>query len=103
MICMAGDEFYSSSPLVHKQRVIGHHNLCTSNTRMGHARTSREKGVDDEDEKKSPTQSEMNGKPRRALREAVSSSTLKCPLIRDKIVNEPVFQSPQHGKTFKPK
>ncbi|MBW0519081.1 hypothetical protein O181_058796 [Austropuccinia psidii MF-1] len=62
---MAGDELYASSPLVHKEKVTGHHHPYASKPRTGHASTSREKIVDDEDENMSPTQSERNDEPRR--------------------------------------
>ncbi|MBW0473308.1 hypothetical protein O181_013023 [Austropuccinia psidii MF-1] len=65
MICMAGDELYASSPLVHKEKVTGHHHPYASKPRMGHASSSREKIVDDEDENMSPTQNERIDEPRR--------------------------------------
>ncbi|MBW0516663.1 hypothetical protein O181_056378 [Austropuccinia psidii MF-1] len=65
MIYMAGDELYSSSPLVHKEKVTGRHHPYASKPRTGHASLSREKIVDDEDENVSPTQSERNDEPRR--------------------------------------
>ncbi|MBW0474099.1 hypothetical protein O181_013814 [Austropuccinia psidii MF-1] len=60
-----GDELHASSPLVHKEKVTGCHHLYASKPRTGHASSSREKIVDDEDEKMSPTQSETNDEPRR--------------------------------------
>ncbi|MBW0544450.1 hypothetical protein O181_084165 [Austropuccinia psidii MF-1] len=65
MICMAGDELYTSSPLVHKEKVTGHHHPYASKPRTGHDSSSREKIVDDEDENMSPAQSERNYEPRR--------------------------------------
>ncbi|MBW0558647.1 hypothetical protein O181_098362 [Austropuccinia psidii MF-1] len=51
------DELYASSPLVHKEKVTEHHHPYSSKPRTGHASSSREKIVDDEDENMSPTQS----------------------------------------------
>ncbi|MBW0476604.1 hypothetical protein O181_016319 [Austropuccinia psidii MF-1] len=65
MICMAGDELYASSPLVHKDKVTGCCHPYASKPRTGHASSSREKIVDDEDENMSATQSEKNDEPRR--------------------------------------
>ncbi|MBW0576663.1 hypothetical protein O181_116378 [Austropuccinia psidii MF-1] len=65
MICMAGDELYAYSPLGHEEKVTGCHHPYTSKPRTGHASSSREKIVDDEDENLSPTQSERNDEPRR--------------------------------------
>ncbi|MBW0478133.1 hypothetical protein O181_017848 [Austropuccinia psidii MF-1] len=65
MICMAGDELYASSSLVHKEKFTGCHHPYASKPRMGHASSSREKIVDDEDEKMSLTQSETNDEQRR--------------------------------------
>ncbi|MBW0569460.1 hypothetical protein O181_109175 [Austropuccinia psidii MF-1] len=65
MICMAGDELYVSSPLVHKEKVTQCHHPHASKPRMGHASSSREMIVDDEDENMSPTQNERNDEPRR--------------------------------------
>ncbi|MBW0573097.1 hypothetical protein O181_112812 [Austropuccinia psidii MF-1] len=65
MICMADDELYASSPLVHKTQVTGHHNPYASKPRTGHASSSREKIVYYEDENMSPTQSERNDEPTR--------------------------------------
>ncbi|MBW0578070.1 hypothetical protein O181_117785 [Austropuccinia psidii MF-1] len=62
---MAGDELYASSPLVHKEKVTGRHHPYASKPRTGHASSSREKIVDDEDENMSPAQSERNDEPRR--------------------------------------
>ncbi|MBW0519063.1 hypothetical protein O181_058778 [Austropuccinia psidii MF-1] len=59
------DELYASSPLVHKEKVSGRHHPSASKPRMGHASSSREKIVDEEDENMSPTQSERNDEPRR--------------------------------------
>ncbi|MBW0542751.1 hypothetical protein O181_082466 [Austropuccinia psidii MF-1] len=59
------DELYASSPLVHKEKVTGYHHPYASKPRTGHASSSREKIVDDEDENMSPTQSERNDEPRR--------------------------------------
>ncbi|MBW0564537.1 hypothetical protein O181_104252 [Austropuccinia psidii MF-1] len=60
MIRMAGDEMYAYSPLVHREKVTGHHHPYASKPRTGHARSSREIIVDDEDENMSPTPSERN-------------------------------------------
>ncbi|MBW0585658.1 hypothetical protein O181_125373 [Austropuccinia psidii MF-1] len=57
---MAADELYASSPLVHKDKVTGRHHPYASKPRTGHASSSREKIVDDEDENMSLTQSERN-------------------------------------------
>ncbi|MBW0548745.1 hypothetical protein O181_088460 [Austropuccinia psidii MF-1] len=65
MICMAGDEIYASSPLVHKEKVIGRHHPYAFKPRTAHASSSREAIVDDEDENMSPTQMETNDEPRR--------------------------------------
>ncbi|MBW0484276.1 hypothetical protein O181_023991 [Austropuccinia psidii MF-1] len=62
---MSGDELYASSPLAHKEKVTGHHHPYASKPRTVHASSSREKIMDDEDEKMSPTQSEKNDEPRR--------------------------------------
>ncbi|MBW0556373.1 hypothetical protein O181_096088 [Austropuccinia psidii MF-1] len=59
------DELYASSPLVHKEEVTGHHHPYAFKPRTGHASSSREKIVDDEDESMSLTQSERNDEPRR--------------------------------------
>ncbi|MBW0591385.1 hypothetical protein O181_131100, partial [Austropuccinia psidii MF-1] len=59
------DEIYASSPLVHKKKVTGCHHPDASKPRTGHAGSSREKIVDDEDQNMSPTQSERNYEPRR--------------------------------------
>ncbi|MBW0581047.1 hypothetical protein O181_120762 [Austropuccinia psidii MF-1] len=64
-MCMAGDEIYASSPLVHKEKVTGHHHPYASKPRTAHASSSRERMVDDEDENMSPTQMETNDEPRR--------------------------------------
>ncbi|MBW0506142.1 hypothetical protein O181_045857 [Austropuccinia psidii MF-1] len=65
MICMAGDELYASSPLVHKEKVTGRHHPYSSKPRTAHASSSREKIVDDEDENMSPIHSETNEEPMR--------------------------------------
>ncbi|MBW0549514.1 hypothetical protein O181_089229 [Austropuccinia psidii MF-1] len=65
MICMAGDELYASSPLVHKEKVSGLHHPYASKPRTAHASSSRQKIVYDEDENISPTQMEPNDQPRR--------------------------------------
>ncbi|MBW0578588.1 hypothetical protein O181_118303, partial [Austropuccinia psidii MF-1] len=59
------DELYASSPLVHKEKVTGHHHPSAFKPRIAQASSSREKIVDDEDENMSPTQLETNDKPRR--------------------------------------
>ncbi|MBW0470430.1 hypothetical protein O181_010145 [Austropuccinia psidii MF-1] len=64
-MCMAGDELYASSPLVHKEKVTGRNNPYASKPRTAHASSSREKIVDDEDENMSPNHSETNDEPRR--------------------------------------
>ncbi|MBW0471513.1 hypothetical protein O181_011228 [Austropuccinia psidii MF-1] len=61
---MAGDEIYAYLPLVHKEKVTGRHHPYASKPRMGHASSSRERIVDDEDENMCPTQSETNDEPR---------------------------------------
>ncbi|MBW0572625.1 hypothetical protein O181_112340 [Austropuccinia psidii MF-1] len=58
------DELYTSLHLVHKEKVTGHHHPYASKPRTGHASSSRQKIVDDEEEKMSPTQSETNDEPR---------------------------------------
>ncbi|MBW0555914.1 hypothetical protein O181_095629 [Austropuccinia psidii MF-1] len=65
MIFIASDELYASSPLIHKEKVPGCHHPYSSKPRTGHASSSREKIVDDEDGNMSPTQSETNDEPRR--------------------------------------
>ncbi|MBW0483016.1 hypothetical protein O181_022731 [Austropuccinia psidii MF-1] len=60
-----GGELYAYSPLVHKEKVTGCHHPYASKPRTGHASSSREKIVDDEDENMSLTQSETNDEPRR--------------------------------------
>ncbi|MBW0562420.1 hypothetical protein O181_102135 [Austropuccinia psidii MF-1] len=62
---MADDVLYASSPLVHKEQVTGCHHPYASKPTTGHASSSREKIVDDEDGNMSPTQSETNDEPRR--------------------------------------
>ncbi|MBW0533368.1 hypothetical protein O181_073083 [Austropuccinia psidii MF-1] len=64
MICMAGDELYASSPLIQKEKFTGRHHPYASQPRTGHASSSREKIVDDEDENMSLTQSETNYEPK---------------------------------------
>ncbi|MBW0546053.1 hypothetical protein O181_085768 [Austropuccinia psidii MF-1] len=59
------DELYASSPLVHKEKVTGCHHPYASKPRTGHASSSREEIVDDEDENMSPTQSATNNEPMR--------------------------------------
>ncbi|MBW0574046.1 hypothetical protein O181_113761 [Austropuccinia psidii MF-1] len=59
------DELYASSPLVHKEEVTGCHHPYASKPRTGHASSSREKIVDDEDENMSLPQIEINDEPRR--------------------------------------
>ncbi|MBW0542459.1 hypothetical protein O181_082174 [Austropuccinia psidii MF-1] len=59
------DELYSSSPLVHKEKVSGCHHPYASKPTMAHASSSREKIVDDEAENMSLTQSERNDEQRR--------------------------------------
>ncbi|MBW0531758.1 hypothetical protein O181_071473 [Austropuccinia psidii MF-1] len=61
---IVSDELYASSPLVHKEKVTGCHHPYASKPRIGHASSSREKIVDDEDENMSLTQSETNYEPR---------------------------------------
>ncbi|MBW0478776.1 hypothetical protein O181_018491 [Austropuccinia psidii MF-1] len=65
MICREGDELYASSPLVHKEKFTGHHHSNASKPIPGHASSSREEIVDDEDGNMSLTQSERNDEPRR--------------------------------------
>ncbi|MBW0578452.1 hypothetical protein O181_118167 [Austropuccinia psidii MF-1] len=62
---MAGDELYGSSPVVHKEKVTGHHHPYASKPRTAHPSSSRKKIVYDEDENMSLTQSERNDEPRR--------------------------------------
>ncbi|MBW0502441.1 hypothetical protein O181_042156 [Austropuccinia psidii MF-1] len=62
---MAGDGLFSSSSLVHKENITGHHHPHAFKPRMGNASSSREKIVDDEDENMSQAQSERNDEPRR--------------------------------------
>ncbi|MBW0501265.1 hypothetical protein O181_040980 [Austropuccinia psidii MF-1] len=59
------DEVYASSPLVHKEKVTGRHHPYSSKPRAGHASSSIEKIIYDEDENMSLTQSEKNDEPRR--------------------------------------
>ncbi|MBW0537826.1 hypothetical protein O181_077541 [Austropuccinia psidii MF-1] len=65
LILHQSDELYASSPLVHKEKVTGCHHPYSSKPRMGHASSSREEIVDDEDENMSLTQSETNDEARR--------------------------------------
>ncbi|MBW0582359.1 hypothetical protein O181_122074 [Austropuccinia psidii MF-1] len=62
---MAGDQLYSSSALVHEEKVTGCHHPYASKPRKAHASSSRETIVDDEDENMCPTQMETNDEPRR--------------------------------------
>ncbi|MBW0492539.1 hypothetical protein O181_032254 [Austropuccinia psidii MF-1] len=62
---MAGDEIYAYLPLVHKEKVTGHHHPYASKPRTAHASSSRERIVDDEDKNMSPNHSETNDEPRR--------------------------------------
>ncbi|MBW0506620.1 hypothetical protein O181_046335 [Austropuccinia psidii MF-1] len=62
---MGGDELYASLTLVHKEKLTGRHHPYASKPTMGHASSSREKMVDDEDENMSLTKSETNDEPRR--------------------------------------
>ncbi|MBW0487926.1 hypothetical protein O181_027641 [Austropuccinia psidii MF-1] len=62
---MACDEIYESLPLVHKEKVSGRHHPYASEPRTAHSSSSREKIVDDEDEKLSPNHSETYDEPRR--------------------------------------
>ncbi|MBW0487448.1 hypothetical protein O181_027163 [Austropuccinia psidii MF-1] len=84
----ASDELYASFPLVHKEKVTGHHHPYSSKPRTAHASSSRETIVDDEDEIMSPNYSETNDEPRRALSQIVSSPALKCPLPRVCLSNQ---------------
>ncbi|MBW0510544.1 hypothetical protein O181_050259, partial [Austropuccinia psidii MF-1] len=59
------DQLHASSPLVHKEKVTGHHYSYTSKPRTVNASSSGEKIVDDEDENLSPNHSETNDEPRR--------------------------------------
>ncbi|MBW0571027.1 hypothetical protein O181_110742 [Austropuccinia psidii MF-1] len=64
-MCMAGDELYASSPLVHKEKVTGHYHPYAPKPRIAHASSSREKMVDDEYENMPPSQMETSDEPRR--------------------------------------
>ncbi|MBW0548579.1 hypothetical protein O181_088294 [Austropuccinia psidii MF-1] len=44
------DELYASSPLVHQEKVTGHHHPYASKPRKANSRSSRETILDDEDE-----------------------------------------------------
>ncbi|MBW0514464.1 hypothetical protein O181_054179 [Austropuccinia psidii MF-1] len=59
------DELYASLPLIHKEKLTGHHHPYDSKPRTAHASSSREKIADDEDENMSPNHSETNYEPRR--------------------------------------
>ncbi|MBW0501530.1 hypothetical protein O181_041245 [Austropuccinia psidii MF-1] len=59
------DELYTSLPLVYKEKVTGCHHPYSSKPRTGHASSSREIILDDDDENMSLTQSETNDEPRR--------------------------------------
>ncbi|MBW0525366.1 hypothetical protein O181_065081 [Austropuccinia psidii MF-1] len=59
------DELYAYSTLIHLEKVTGHHHPYASKPGKGHAISSREKLVDDEDENMSPTHMEKNDEPRR--------------------------------------
>ncbi|MBW0501586.1 hypothetical protein O181_041301 [Austropuccinia psidii MF-1] len=54
------DERYASSPLVHKEQVTACQHPNASKPRMGHASSSREKIVDDEDGKMHQGKSRVN-------------------------------------------
>ncbi|MBW0466774.1 hypothetical protein O181_006489 [Austropuccinia psidii MF-1] len=56
--------FYASSPLFHKEKFTGRQHPYASKPRKGHASSSRETILDDEDENMSLTQSETNDEPR---------------------------------------
>ncbi|MBW0513995.1 hypothetical protein O181_053710 [Austropuccinia psidii MF-1] len=62
---MAGDEIYASLPVVHREKVTGHHHPYASKPRTPHASSSREEIVDDTDENMSLNHSEKNDEPRR--------------------------------------
>ncbi|MBW0520615.1 hypothetical protein O181_060330 [Austropuccinia psidii MF-1] len=49
------DDIYAYSPQVHKEKLTGRHHPYSSKPRTGHASSSREKIVDDEDENMSPS------------------------------------------------
>ncbi|MBW0494126.1 hypothetical protein O181_033841 [Austropuccinia psidii MF-1] len=60
---MEADELCSSSPLVCKGKFAAIHHTYASKPRTGHASSSREKIVDDEDRNMPATQSETNDEP----------------------------------------
>ncbi|MBW0538376.1 hypothetical protein O181_078091 [Austropuccinia psidii MF-1] len=65
------DELYESLPLVHKEKVTGHHHPYASKPRTAHSSSSREKIVDYEDENMSPNHSKTNYEPRRAITQII--------------------------------
>ncbi|MBW0497115.1 hypothetical protein O181_036830 [Austropuccinia psidii MF-1] len=66
------DELYAASPLFHKEKVTGRHHPYASKQTMGHASSSREKIVDDEDENMSSIKSETNDELRGAISRPMS-------------------------------
>ncbi|MBW0513388.1 hypothetical protein O181_053103 [Austropuccinia psidii MF-1] len=62
---MAGDELNESLPVVHEENSTRCHHPYASKLSTGHASSSTEKDVNDEDENMSLTQSETNCEPRR--------------------------------------
>ncbi|MBW0477932.1 hypothetical protein O181_017647 [Austropuccinia psidii MF-1] len=59
------NELDAYSPLVHKEKVTGHHHPYASKPRIALASSSRETIVNDEEENMSPIQSEINNEPSR--------------------------------------
>ncbi|MBW0496747.1 hypothetical protein O181_036462 [Austropuccinia psidii MF-1] len=101
-------ELYASLPLVPKEKVMGRHHPYASKPRTAHASSSKEKIVDDEDEKMSPNHSETNDEPRRddfMAHEEGSQSNIefthpKMPLAQSMLEQSEVRQkSSQCGKT----
>ncbi|MBW0482266.1 hypothetical protein O181_021981 [Austropuccinia psidii MF-1] len=66
------DEIYESSPLVHKEKVTRRHHPYAFKPRTGHASSSREEILDDEDENMYLTHSEPRGTISRHMSRALS-------------------------------
>ncbi|MBW0489458.1 hypothetical protein O181_029173 [Austropuccinia psidii MF-1] len=104
---MAGDEPYASSTLVHKEKVTGCQHPYAAKPRMGHASSSREIIMADEDEKMSPTQSETNGEPRRnnfMVHEEGTWSNSECAHPQMPLTQSMLYQSKmrqQRNQAFK--
>ncbi|MBW0479052.1 hypothetical protein O181_018767 [Austropuccinia psidii MF-1] len=74
------------------KKVTGRHHPYASKPRTSQASSSREKIMDDEDEKMPPNHSKTNVEPRREHHQIVSSPILKCPSHRG-CLNNPRSES----------